>query len=152
MTPIQITQERYDAGEILPGIKVPPITRLLDARIESHDTQTAVLRCSYGSRPEFANPRNAVNGGILASMMDDAMNCLILAQNGGERLQASTDLHTSFFKPVPIGPRVLVEARIDRMGRSVAFTSAVALDDRGEVLAKSLHTATFVPPAPARGA
>ena len=80
------------------------------------------------------------------------MNCLILAQNGGERLQASTDLHTSFFKPVPMGPRVLVEARIDRMGRSVAFTSAVALSDKGEVLAKSLHTATFVTPAPARGA
>jgi len=151
MTTIQLTQERYDSGEILPGIKVPPITRLLDARIESHDTQTAVLRCSYGSRPEFANPRNAVNGGILAAMMDDAMNCLILAQNG-ERLQASTDLHTSFFKPVPMGPRVLVEARIDRMGRSVAFTSAVALNDKGEVLAKSSHTATFVPPAPARGA
>jgi uncharacterized protein (TIGR00369 family) len=150
VTPIQITQERYDAGEILPGIKVPPITRMLDGRIESHDTKTAVLRCSYGSHPEFANPHNSVNGGILAAMMDDAMNCLILAQNGGERAQASTDLHTSFFKPVPVGPRIIVEARIDRMGRTVAFTSAEVLNDRGEVLAKSVHTAAFLPPPVAR--
>jgi uncharacterized protein (TIGR00369 family) len=144
MTPIQITQERYDAGEIIPGFAVPPITRFLDTRIESHDTKNAVLRFSYASRPEYANPHNSVNGGILSAMMDDAMNCLILAQNGGERAQASTDLHTSFFRPVPVGPRVLVEARVDRMGRTVAFTSAVVLSDKGEVLAKSVHTAAFL--------
>ena len=88
-----------------------------------------------------------MNGGILSAMMDDAMNSLIVAQNGGTRMQASTDLHTSFFKPVPIGPRVLVEARIDRMGRSVAFTSAVVLSATGEVLAKPIHTAAFLTPA-----
>jgi uncharacterized protein (TIGR00369 family) len=146
--PIQITAERLDQGEIIPGFKIPPITRFLDPRVESHDTAAAVLRVSFGTRPEYANPHNGVNGGILSTMLDDVMNSLILAQTGGSRLQASTDLHTSFFKPVPIGPRVLVEARIDRMGRSVAFTSAVVLNEKGEVLARAVHTAAFLPPAP----
>jgi uncharacterized protein (TIGR00369 family) len=146
MTPIQITAERYEQGEIIPGFAIPSITRFLDMRVECHDTAAAVLRLSFSTRPEYANPHNSVNGGILAAMLDDAMNCLILAQTGGSKLQVSTDLHTSFFRPAPIGPRVTVVARIDRMGRSVAFTSAEALNDKGEVLARAVHTAAFIQP------
>lgn len=144
MAPIQITAEAYARGEVIPGFPVPPVTRLLDTHVESHDTAAAVLRLSYGTRPEFANPHNSVNGGIVSAMLDDAMNTLIVAQNGGQRAQVSTDLHTSFFKPVPIGPRCIVEARVDRMGRSVAFTSAVLINENGDVLAKAIHTAYFI--------
>ena len=146
MTPIQITAERYAQGELIPGIKIPPITRYLDMRVESHDTAAAVLRFSFSTRPEYANPHNSVNGGILSAMLDDAMNILIFAQTGGAKQQVSTDLHTSFFRPAPIGPRVTVVARIDRIGRSVAFTSAEALNDKGEILARAVHTAAFIQP------
>jgi hypothetical protein len=40
----------------------------------------------------------------------------------------------------------MVEARMERMGGSVAFTSAVALNENGEVLAKAIHTALLIDP------
>jgi uncharacterized protein (TIGR00369 family) len=152
MTPIQLTQEAYDRGEAIPGFAVPPITRFLDGRIESHDPVAGVLRMSFATRSEYANPMGAVNGGIVSAMLDDTMGPLILAQTGGTKVQASVDLHTTFFKPVPIGPRAMVEARIDRIARAVAYTNAVLIDDKGEVLARAVHTAAFLQPPAAKGA
>jgi hypothetical protein len=37
-----------------------------------------------------------------------------------------------------------VESRIERIGRSIAFTSAVALNPRGEMCAKAVHTAMLM--------
>ena len=149
MTPIQMTAETWTAGYVIEGFGIAPISRFLDARLETHDPVTGVLRVSFATRPEYANPGGVVNGGIVSAMLDDTMVALVVAQTGGAKVPVSTDLHTSFFKGVPIGPRCIVEARIERMGRTVAFTSAVALNENGEVLAKAVHTALLIdPPKP----
>ena len=142
-----MTAEVWAAGYVIEGFRVVPISRFLDARLESHDPVTGVLRVSFATRPEYANPAGMVNGGIVSAMLDDTMGALVVAQTGGAKLPVSTDLHTSFFKGVPIGPRCMVEARIDRMGRSIAFTSGVALNENGDVLAKAIHTALLIDPA-----
>lgn len=144
MPSIQMSAEIWATGQVLDGFKVAPISRFLGTRLESHDVATGVLRVSYATRPEFANPAGVVNGGIVSAMLDDAMGILVVAQSGGLKLPVSTDLHTSFFRGVPIGPRCLVEARIERMGRSVAFTSAIALSDKGDGLARAVHTAQLI--------
>lgn len=143
-TPIQLTHEARARGEVMPGFKIPPIGALLGARLISHDAQAGVLRLSFPTKPEYANPAGAVMGGIVTSFLDDSMGPLIVAATGGKKFPVSTDLHTQFFKPVPIGPPCVVEARIDRMGKTIAFTSAVALNERGEVCARAVHTAMLM--------
>jgi acyl-coenzyme A thioesterase PaaI-like protein len=144
MTPIQMTAQMWSAGQVIEGFKIAPISRFLDARLESHDPVTGVLRVSFATRPEYKNGAGWVNGGIVSAMLDDTMGPLVIAQTGGAKVPVSTDLHTSFFKGVPIGQRCLVEARIERMGRSVAFASAVALNEQGDVFAKAIHTALLI--------
>jgi acyl-coenzyme A thioesterase PaaI-like protein len=69
------------------------------------------------------------------------MGPLIVAATGGEKFPVTLDLHTTYFKPVPIGPRAIVEARIDRMGGSAVFTTASISSERGDVLARAVQTA-----------
>ncbi len=83
-------------------------------------------------------------GGIVSAMLDHTMGPLVVAQTGGAKFPSSTDLHTQFFKGVPIGPRCIVEARIDRLGRNVAFTSALLMNEKGEICAKAVHTAMLM--------
>ena len=144
MHAIQITAEVWGSGQILEGFSIPPISRFLDAQLVSHDPLAGELRISFETRPEYANPAGTVNGGIVTAMLDDTMGPLVVAQTGGTKVPVSTDLHTTFLKGVPIGPRCVVAARIDRLGRSVAFTSAVALSPAGEVLARAIHTAQLI--------
>lgn len=143
-TPIQITAENWALGQIMPGFKHPPIGAFLGAALISHDAQAGVLRLSFPTRPDYANPAGAVMGGIVTSFLDDSMGPLVVAATGGTKFPVSTDLHTQFFKPVPIGPRCVVESRIERIGKNIVFTSAVALNDKGEVCAKAVHTAMLM--------
>ncbi|MEM6275297.1 MAG: PaaI family thioesterase [Myxococcota bacterium] len=117
------------------------INKNLDAKLQSHDTEQALLVVSYATRSELTNPAGVVNGGIVSTMLDITMGRLVVAQTGGKKIPVSLDLHTSFFKPVLSGPRCIVEARIEKLGRSVVYTNAVAVSESGETLAKAIHTA-----------
>ena len=125
----------------MPGFPIPPIGKFLGGRFEAHDPEAGVLRVSFATKPEHANPGGAVMGGIVAAFLDDVMGPLIVAATGGEKFPVTLDLHTTYFKPVPIGPRAIVEARIDRMGGSAVFTTASISSERGDVLARAVQTA-----------
>jgi uncharacterized protein (TIGR00369 family) len=144
MTLLQITAENWASGHIAPGFVIPPISRFLGSRFESHDLATGVLRLSFPTKPEYATPAGTVNGGMIAAMLDDAMGALCLVHSGGTKVWATTDLHTQFFKPVAIGPRCFTEARMDRMGRAMAFTSAALLNEKNEICARCVHTAQLI--------
>ena len=147
MAAIQLKARDWEVGFVLPGFPIPPIGKFLGARFESHDPAAGVLRVSFPTKPEYANPGGAVMGGIAAAFLDDCMGPLIVAATGGEKFPVTLDLHTTYFKPVPIGPRALVEARIDRMGASAVFTSAEITSDGSEVLVRAVQTAMLRTPA-----
>ncbi len=147
MPAIQLNASDWAAGFVAPGFPIPPIGKLLGGRFESHDPIAGILRVSFQTKPEHANPAGAVMGGIVAAFLDDCMGPLIVGATGGEKFPVTLDLHTTYFKPVPIGPRALVEARIDRMGASAVFTSAYITSDSGEVLARAVQTAILRPSA-----
>lgn len=142
--PIQISQENWARGYVIDGFKLPPIAGVLQGRLERHDPAAGVLRVSVPTKPEYANPGGVVMGGIVSAFLDDCMGPLVVAQTGGTKFPVSTDRHTQFFKGVPIGPNCMVEARIDRIGRNIVFTSAVAMNEKGEVCAKAVHTAMLM--------
>lgn len=147
MPAIQLKASDWEAGFVAPGFPIPPIGRLLGPYLESHDPVAGILRVSYATKPEYANPGGAVMGGIVAAYLDDSNGPLIVGATGGAKFPVTLDLHTTYFKPVPIGPRVLVEARIDRMGASAVFTTAQIIGDNGDILARAIQTAMLRSPA-----
>lgn len=142
--PIQMTAEDYGAGRIGADFIIPPCAAHLNARFESHDPAAGVLRISFVPRPEFANPGGTVQGGFITAMMDDTMGPVVLAAAGGARYPVTCDLNTIYFSSPKIGARCFVEARVDRLGGSIAFSSAVMTDETGAVLAKATQTARLV--------
>lgn len=144
MPPVEITKEDYDAGRIGRDFTVPPCAAHLNARFESHDAAASLLRISFLPRPEFANPGGTVQGGFITAMMDDTMGPVVLAATGGEKAPITCDLHTTYFASPKIGERCYVEAKVERLGRSIAFTSATMFNEAGEVLAKASQTARLV--------
>ena len=141
MAAIQMKVSDWEQGFAIPGFPVPPVGKFLGGRLVSHDPVIGVLRVSYPTRAEYATPAGAVMGGIVAAFLDDTMSPLVMAATGGEKFPVTLDLHTTYFKPVPIGPRATVEARIDRMGGSAVFTIAHILGEDGEVLVRAIQTA-----------
>ncbi|MBL8545480.1 MAG: PaaI family thioesterase [Hyphomonadaceae bacterium] len=144
MPPIAITKADFDAGRIGKQFAVPPCAAHLNARFESHNLETGVLRISFLPRPEFANPGGTVQGGFITAMMDDTMGPVVLAATGGEKVPVTCDLYTTYFTSPKIGERCYVEAKVERLGKSIAFTSATMFNEAGDVLAKASQTARLV--------
>lgn len=145
----QITADQVSDGQIGP-VPIPPSAKMMDWRFESHDAATMTLTVSFAAKPEFTNPVGIIQGGILTAMMDDVMGPAMVAATGATRFPTSTDIHTTYYAAAQPGGRLMVTARVDRMGKTIAYCSAEIRDDAGTLIAKGIQTARmigFAPPA-----
>lgn len=114
----------------------PPSARWMGMELMEHDPENMYSKVSFDPKPEMVNFGGVLQGGFLAAMMDDAMgfNCFISLKMKNN--QATIDLHTHYFKAVPLGP-VIVEAWVIRAGKSVAFLEAKLYDSFGDLAARA---------------
>ena len=145
MQALEITQESWKSGLVVPGFPIPPINAFLGGKLVSHDPKQSVIRLSFPTLPEHANPAGFVMGGITSAFLDNIPGPLTVAATGGKAFPVTLDIHVTYFKPVPIGPDAIAEARIDRMSKSVIFTTATILGENDEVLVRAIQTAMLKP-------
>ena len=67
MTAIQLKASDWESGKFLPNFPIPPIDGFLGTLFEHHDPDKGVLRVSFPTKPEYANPGGMVMGGIVAA-------------------------------------------------------------------------------------
>lgn len=127
-----------------------PVTRWLGMKIISHEPETLTMRMTFDPPAEACNPIGNVQGGIVVAMLDNAMGYNSFISMGMVNQQASIDIHTHFFNPVPMG-RVEVEAKVVKTGRSVVFVEGWLYDSEGKLAARAVST-TKIRPLAARAA
>ncbi len=119
--------------------KRPPCTETLGMRLTHVDQANQTIRLEFDAAPGFANPTGAIQGGFIAAMLDEAMStCCIIASN--ITMNAPTlEMKVSFLRPLFVG-KAVCEARILKLGRSVAFVEAELAGPDGEIVAKASAT------------
>ncbi len=127
------------AGRALP----PPSARLLGWRFVSLDVEAGLLRCAFEATDAFLNPAGVVQGGILASMLDEAMGPVTAAVSGGEVFAQTLEMKVSYLRAARPGP-ILGEGRIVQRGREILFLEGRLSDAEGRSLAVATATARAV--------
>jgi uncharacterized protein (TIGR00369 family) len=111
------------------------------------DEQSVRLRIPFAE--VNANPGKALHGGVYASAIDAA--AALLARGLGPvdaTLAARTlDLTVSYLAAA-IGCDVIVEGRLLRRGKELAFVEVTVLDEAEKALARGLVTHRLAPPSP----
>jgi len=123
-------------GRALP----PPAARLLGWRFVGFEQATATLSCSFEATEAFLNPAGVVQGGILASMLDEAMGPVAAAVSGGEIFAQTLEIKVSFLRAARPG-RIFGEGRLVQRGRDILFLEGRLTDAQGRVLATATATA-----------
>lgn len=90
----------------------------LDMSVESVDAELAVLRMRFSER--LCRDNGVVCGQALMSFADTAMVFAVSAAAGGYLPMTTVDQSTHFLRPA-IRSDLLAEARVLRLGRSMAF-------------------------------
>lgn len=113
--------------------------RALDPQVEEVGADHVVVRMPIG--PHLIRVGGIVSGQALAALADTAMVLAAVANAGGFRPFATTDLHTQFLRP-GTGSAIHCRAEVVRAGKALVFTRAEMSEaDSGKLVATA--TASF---------
>jgi molybdopterin converting factor subunit 1 len=101
------------------------------------------VRFEFRASEQFLNPAGVIQGGFLTVMLDETMGPAALSALGPGYTVPTLELKVNFLRPGRPG-RLVADARVVHMGKSVAFLEASLTDDGGNVIATSTATARVV--------
>ncbi len=106
-----------------PTQKVNPLFAFLGVEVVSIAPDRAVLRLEV--KPELIQGAGMAAGGILATLLDEAMAHAVLAGNKPGELTSTVDMNVSYYRPVNKHTTLTCEARVTKRGSRVVFAEAI---------------------------
>jgi uncharacterized protein (TIGR00369 family) len=113
--------------------------RGLKLRFERHGTLEVRATCVLGG--DYIGFANRAHGGVVASLLDEAMGWASVLAAGGFTYTA--ELEIRYRQPAPVGVPLEVRGRVVRHTRRLTFAEGELRDAAGEVLASG--TGKFAP-------
>lgn len=126
--------DAYLEQVIKPGQTVNALFAFLGVRVESLTPQQVVLRLDY--RPELLQGARVVAGGVMATLADEAMAHVVLANLESGKKTATVEMGVRYFRPVLEGGLTATASLVNR-GRRIISTQAVVTDDKGRAVARA---------------
>jgi acyl-coenzyme A thioesterase PaaI-like protein len=108
------------------------------------DEESGEVRCHYTPRPEHVGFEGIVHGGILATVVDEAM--VWAASWRGRRFCVCGELTTRFRQPVIVGQTLLFTAKVEFSRPKLIETAARITDTANALIATA--NGKYVPVAP----
>lgn len=87
---------------ILDAIDIPQVHKTLGGEVLAWSKETGELTVQYQAIPEFLNPAENLQGGMLCAMIDDAMGLLSLLVNE-KMFSVTVGLNISYLRPCKLG-------------------------------------------------
>ena len=125
-------------------METPPAAALLGWTALS--LEPGHIRVRYTARPEFGNPQGAIQGGVLAAMLDDALGPALFTLLAAEDFAPTIEMKVNFVRPARPGP-LIAEGRVVHQTRSIAFLEGTLATEDGDLVATATATARIIPSA-----
>ena len=88
------------------------------------------------------NPFKTVQGGMIASAIDEITSISVNILTEDKYLPSSTDIHITFHRPLLVG-KVIGAAKIIKLGKQIVSVEGKLFTSSGKVAASGLHTAVL---------
>jgi uncharacterized protein (TIGR00369 family) len=123
----------------------PPIADLFGARMTSVGEGVAVFECIPDE--STYNPIGLVHGGLLCTLLDSAAGCAVHSLLPAGIGFSSIEIKVSFLSPVTADSgKLVVEGRVLRVGRQVAFAEAHARTAAGKLVGHATSSLALMRP------
>jgi uncharacterized protein (TIGR00369 family) len=132
----------------LDRLTAPPSSKLLGWHLLDARPEQGWVRIGFEGKRDFCNPAGFVQGGILSAMLDDTMGPAVFVMTDGKLNTATISLTVNFLAPAKPG-KVIGEATVTQLGRTIAFVEGRLMSEDGTVLATATTSARLVETAKA---
>jgi len=126
----------------------PPSSKLLGWHLIDARPEQGWIRIGFDGRTDFCNPAGFVQGGILSAMLDDTMGPAVFVMTDGKLYTATITMTVNFLAPARPG-KLIGEANVTQLGRTIAFVEGKLMSEDGTVLATATTSARLVETAKA---
>jgi len=126
----------------------PPSSKLLGWHVLDARPADGWVRIGFEGKPDFCNPAGFVQGGILSAMLDDTMGPAVFVITERKLYTATISMTVNFLSPAKPG-RIVGEATVRQLGKTIAFVEGRLMADDGTVLATATTSARLVEAAKA---
>src|SRR4051794_36276284 len=133
---------------VLDGIPASPCAKLLGSRLLDANPAEGWVRIGFQGKPDFCNPAGFIQGGLLASMLDDTMGPAAFVMSEGRLYATTVSMTVNFLAPAKPGPLV-GEARVTQLGKTIAFMEARLSREDGTLVATASASARLIDAAKA---
>ena len=121
----------------------PKFLSILGADDVTFDDQNETSAMSFNIGEELTHSNGAfVQGGFITAMLDTSMAHLLIFKTNGEFNPLTLNINVNFIAPGTPG-KFIASASIDKMGKSISFTSAQLHQD-GKLVATATATNKFL--------
>lgn len=108
--------------------RASPFVEEMGAVLE--EWQEGYVRLSLKLDERHTNPNGVMHGGVVTTLMDEALGGVIASVRGLDAMEAAphstVEMNVSFLAAARPGDDLVVEGRVLKLGRSVAFAEAEA--------------------------
>ena len=109
-----------------------PHAKALGIFFENIGSGTAEMHMHYDKKFVGDPQTGVIHGGAVFALLDSCCGAAVLSHPEQKGLTATIDLRVDYMRPATPGQTIRARAHCYNMTRSVAFVSAVALDDNDD--------------------
>ncbi|MBA2399362.1 MAG: PaaI family thioesterase [Bradyrhizobium sp.] len=126
----------------------PPSSKLLGWHLLDARPEDGWIRIGFDGKRDFCNPAGFIQGGILSAMLDDTMGPAVFVMTDGKLYTATITMTVNFLAPAKPG-KLIGEANVTQLGKTIAFVEGKLMAEDGTVLATATTSARLVETAKA---
>jgi acyl-CoA thioesterase len=127
---LALENKLYNLKDAIRGGEKPPCDHTLGISILH--AENGIAKGNWNADFMFLNGNGVIMGGFVSAVADTMMAYAMVSCLDEDRMFSSINLQTTFHRPVQKG-MVQVEAKIERMGRNIAYATAILVQDGKEV-------------------
>lgn len=137
-----------DSDELPPNIqtlkrRMAPASTMMGLEFLEADLDEGWARVSFQPTDQFLNPWGAVQGGLLAAMLDEVMGVAMGLYCDWGQVMATLELKVNLLMPAQPGP-IIGEGRVIKQGKSVFFAEGKLRDLDDDMIATASTTARLI--------
>lgn len=100
-----------------------PIYKFTLSDLVVKSVSKSAVRCRLVLTENHLNSHGSIHGSVSATIVDFAGGMAIFAHDGRSETGLSADIHVTYISGARRGDEVEIEARVDRVGSALAFTT-----------------------------
>ena len=114
------------------------------SKIIEFSKEEGSIKIEYIAEHRHCHSGNIVQGGYVTGWIDSAMAHSVMIPTNFEFSPLTLELKITFFKSANPGP-VIAEAKVIKLGKSIAFVEGSLFSEKGILIAKGTSTNKLVP-------